>query len=74
MLDKTDFPAARPLKDPSLLETRAYVNGEWIAKDKTFAVYDPATGACIAEVADLDATDAARAIDAAHAAQPAWAE
>ena len=74
MLDKTDFPAARPLKDPSLLETRAYVNGEWIAKDKTFAVYDPATGACIAHVADLDATDAAAAIDAAHAAQPAWAE
>ncbi|GHG84687.1 NAD-dependent succinate-semialdehyde dehydrogenase [Pseudodonghicola xiamenensis] len=68
------FPTARPLKDPSLLETRAYVNGEWIATEKTFAVHDPATGACIAHVADLGAAEAAAAIDAAHAAQPAWEE
>ena len=65
---------ARPLNDPVLLETRAYVNGEWIAKQARFAVQDPATGATIAHVADLDAKDAAAAIDAAHAAQPGWAE
>jgi len=73
MLDTATFPTARPLNDPALLERRAYVNGAWIGKDKTFAVHDPATGACIAHVADLDATDAAAAIDAAHAAQPGWA-
>ncbi|GAB4347462.1 MAG: NAD-dependent succinate-semialdehyde dehydrogenase [Oricola sp.] len=61
------------LNDPSLLETRAYVNGEWLAGDKTFAVHDPATGELIAEVADLQVADTARAIDAAHAAKPAWA-
>ncbi|TDK48992.1 NAD-dependent succinate-semialdehyde dehydrogenase [Antarcticimicrobium luteum] len=73
MLDTASFPTARSLNDPGLLECRAYVNGEWIGKDKTFAVHDPATGACIAHVADLDAADAAAAIDAAHAAQPGWA-
>ncbi|MDX2482585.1 MAG: NAD-dependent succinate-semialdehyde dehydrogenase [Pseudodonghicola sp.] len=73
MAEQAKFPTARPLKDPSLLEPRAYVNGVWISKDKTFAVHDPATGDCIAHVADLDAADAAAAIDAAHTAQPGWA-
>ncbi|WP_170403498.1 NAD-dependent succinate-semialdehyde dehydrogenase [Ruegeria arenilitoris] len=62
------------LKDPSLLETRAYVNGEWITKNKTFAVYNPANGDLIANVADMDADDARGAIDAAYAAKSEWAE
>ncbi|NHX28077.1 hypothetical protein HA397_29530, partial [Escherichia coli] len=34
------------LADPTLLETRAYVAGDWIAADdgKTFAVTNPARG------------------------------
>ncbi|MAB00761.1 MAG: succinate-semialdehyde dehydrogenase (NADP(+)) [Stappia sp.] len=61
------------LKDPSLLETRAYVDGAWIETGKTFPVRNPATGELVAEVADLTPQDTARAVDAAHAAQPGWA-
>ncbi|OOY03866.1 NAD-dependent succinate-semialdehyde dehydrogenase [Thioclava sp. F28-4] len=61
------------LNDPSLLETRAYVNGEWIEGTKRFAVQDPATGETVAEVADLDVDATRAAIEAAHAAKPDWA-
>jgi succinate-semialdehyde dehydrogenase/glutarate-semialdehyde dehydrogenase len=74
MLDQpTDLRAL--LKDPSLLETRAYVAGEWTsaAEGRTFDVLNPARGDVIAQVADLSRHDAARAIDAAHAAQKDWA-
>ncbi len=37
------------------------------------AVEDPATGNVLTEVPDGDAADALAALDAAHAAQPAWA-
>jgi succinate-semialdehyde dehydrogenase/glutarate-semialdehyde dehydrogenase len=60
------------LKDSSLLESRALIGGEWLRGDKTFAVRNPATGAELAQVPDLDATAARRAVDAAHAALPAW--
>ncbi|MRX49656.1 succinate-semialdehyde dehydrogenase [Paracoccus sp. S-4012] len=63
------------LRDPSLLETRAYVAGEWIdAPDgATFPVRNPARGDVICEVADLGRSDAKRAIEAAHAAMKDWA-
>jgi succinate-semialdehyde dehydrogenase/glutarate-semialdehyde dehydrogenase len=59
----------------NLLEGRSYVNGEWINADsgKTFAVTNPATGEEIIRCADLGQAETARAIDAAYAAQPAWA-
>ncbi|AGT07534.1 NAD-dependent succinate-semialdehyde dehydrogenase [Paracoccus aminophilus] len=62
------------LKDPSLLETRAFVAGHWVeARDgKTFAVTNPATGAIIARVADLSRAEAAEAIEAAHQAMAGW--
>lgn len=61
------------LKDPSLLKTQAYVNGRWIDGEKTFPVYNPATGELVANVTDLGPSDVAGAVDAAHAAQRAWA-
>lgn len=61
------------LHDPSLLETRAYVNGNWIDGSGTFEVCDPATGRLIARVADLDVGATAMAVEAAHAAGPGWA-
>jgi succinate-semialdehyde dehydrogenase/glutarate-semialdehyde dehydrogenase len=61
------------LNDPSLLETRAYVNGEWLAGTAKFDVHDPATGALVANVCDLNIADTSAAIDAAKAAGPAWA-
>ncbi|MFP7569518.1 NAD-dependent succinate-semialdehyde dehydrogenase [Marivita sp. S2033] len=63
------------LNDPSLLETRAYVNGEWIdGDDGTFAVENPARGDTIAEVADLSRAQVADAIAAAEVAQKDWAK
>ena len=60
------------LQDPSLLKTDALVNGQWIGGTSRFAVTDPATGAHLADVANLTATDAEAAIAAANAAWPAW--
>ena len=63
------------LRDPSLLETRAFVAGEWVEADDgaTFDVTNPARGDVIAKVTDLGRAEAARAIDAAEAAMKGWA-
>jgi succinate-semialdehyde dehydrogenase / glutarate-semialdehyde dehydrogenase len=63
------------LRDPSLLETRAFVAGEWVGADDgaTFDVTNPARGDVIAKVADLGRVETARAIDAAEAAMKDWA-
>jgi succinate-semialdehyde dehydrogenase/glutarate-semialdehyde dehydrogenase len=50
----------------------ALIDGEWVTSVKTFAVTDPASGEEVARVPDLGAKDAARAIDAAAGAFPAW--
>ena len=74
MLDQTTNLASL-LKDPSLLETRAYVNGAWIdGDDGTFPVDNPARGDTIAEVADLSRAQVAGAIAAAEKAQKDWAK
>lgn len=62
------------LNDPSLLETRAYINGEWLSREVTFAVTNPSTGEKIADVADVSLEDVSNAIDVAYAAQKAWAK
>ncbi len=74
MLDQTtDLKSL--LKDPSLLETRAYVNGAWIDGDNgTFDVTNPARGDVIAQVADLSRKQVADAIAAAEKAQKEWAK
>jgi succinate-semialdehyde dehydrogenase / glutarate-semialdehyde dehydrogenase len=60
------------LKDPSLLQTRAFIGGEWVAGRSAFAVHDPATGAHLADVTNLGPDDAQAAIRTAAAALPAW--
>jgi succinate-semialdehyde dehydrogenase/glutarate-semialdehyde dehydrogenase len=62
------------LKDSTLLQHQAFLNGEWISADsgKTFAVTNPATGVELARVADCGATETIRAIAAAEAALPEW--
>ncbi len=64
------------LKDPSLVETRAYVNGEWISADDgaTFDVINPAQNSVIAQVADLSRVEVARAISAADSEGRKWAK
>ena len=55
--------------------TGLFVDGEWgpAASGRTFDVRDPSTGEVVASVADADAADGLRALDAAAAAQAAWA-
>ncbi|MGR6870908.1 NAD-dependent succinate-semialdehyde dehydrogenase [Pseudomonas sp. HK3] len=62
------------LSNPSLLQTQAFINGQWCDADsgKTFAVVNPATGEEIAQVADSGQGETLRAIEAAKAAMPAW--
>jgi len=67
-------PTAPTLADPSLFETRALVNGAWIAaaSGATLAVHDPATGAVIGHVPDCGAEETRAAIAAAEAAFGPW--
>jgi len=60
------------LKDPGLLKVDGLINGEWVGGTSRFAVNDPATGAELAQVANLGPVDAAAAISAANKAWPAW--
>lgn len=60
------------LKDPSLLETRAFLGGVWTETGKTFPVLNPATGEKIADVADLTPEDTNKAIAIAYEAQKQW--
>jgi succinate-semialdehyde dehydrogenase/glutarate-semialdehyde dehydrogenase len=63
------------LKDPSLLETRAFVAGEWVEADDgaRFDVTNPARGDVICSVPDLGRAETARAIAAAQEAMKDWA-
>jgi len=68
-------PAPSPLAllaDPGLLKTEALIDGCWHGASRRFDVTDPATGAVLAQVANLGAGEAATAIAAADRAWPAW--
>jgi succinate-semialdehyde dehydrogenase/glutarate-semialdehyde dehydrogenase len=62
------------LTDPRLLRQQCYVGGEWIDADTgaTEPVTNPADGAGIGTIPALGAAETRRAIEAAHAAYPAW--
>lgn len=63
------------LKDPGLVKTAAYIDGEWVGADGggTVPVLNPSTGEEIGTVPDMGAAETRRAIDAAEAAQKGWA-
>lgn len=50
-----------------------HIGGQWLEMDKTFAVYNPANGEKIADVADGGAEQAVQAVEAAHQAFTSWA-
>lgn len=65
------------LKDPTLVTDKALIAGVWVATSdsgKTFDVTNPSTGEVVATLPDMSRAEAARAIDAAHAAQKDWAK
>jgi succinate-semialdehyde dehydrogenase/glutarate-semialdehyde dehydrogenase len=63
------------LKDPKLLRTQAYINGDWVnaPSDAVHDVLNPATGAKLGTVPRMGAPETRRAIEAAATAFPAWA-
>lgn len=64
------------LKDPDLLKTKAYINGQWVQaqSNETYPVYNPFDQKEIAQVPDMGAEDTRKAIDAAYAAFPEWSK
>ena len=69
---------ARPGAEGSLMSFRPrydnYIGGEWVApvQGRYFENSTPVTGEVFCEVARSDEADIERALDAAHAAAPAW--
>ncbi|MBB2674186.1 UNVERIFIED_ORG: succinate-semialdehyde dehydrogenase/glutarate-semialdehyde dehydrogenase [Rhizobium esperanzae] len=63
-----------PFSSPFLRDA-GYINGVWTSGNaaKTFDVLNPATGELLASLPDMGAAETRAAIDAASAAQPAWA-
>ena len=55
-------------------EYQQHIGGEWIGADRLFDDFDPHRGTVMARVPAGTRADAARAVDAAAAAFPAWAE
>ena len=62
------------LKDPSLFKEEAFINNQWVksSSGNAFPINNPATGEIIAQVANLGAADAEKAIAAADQALPKW--
>ncbi len=64
------------LKDRELLAAGLFIDGAWVGaaqSGETFEVTNPSTGAVLATLPDAGVVEAKAAIDAAHAAQGAWA-
>ncbi len=64
------------LKDPTLWKEHGLVGGAWAPalSGLTTEIRNPANGESLGTVPDMGAGEARRAIDAAHAAMPAWAK
>jgi succinate-semialdehyde dehydrogenase/glutarate-semialdehyde dehydrogenase len=62
------------LTNPGLFRQQAYINGVWLDADSsaTIEVTNPANGEVIGHVPDMNAVEAARAIEAARVAMISW--
>ncbi|KVE99149.1 NAD-dependent succinate-semialdehyde dehydrogenase [Burkholderia vietnamiensis] len=62
------------LRDPDLLKTQCYVNGEWVSAHtgETLEVTNPATGELIATVPCMSQRETRAAVDAANNAWSKW--
>lgn len=62
------------LKDPELLQSKAYINGEWIEADdqNVFEVLNPANNEVITRVPDMGSAETQRAIKYAEQAFTSW--
>ena len=66
----TETPSAAEVNRFIAEARKMLINGQWVdaASNKTFEVYDPATGEIVARVAEGDKADIDRAVEAARAA------
>lgn len=55
-------------------DTRLYIDGAWIEAGDPFDVINPADGSVVAKVSNAGSAEAMNALDAAAAAQDAWAK
>jgi len=64
------------LKDSSLWKEQGLINGQWVPADsgQTTDIRNPANGELLGKVPVMVAGETRRAIEAAHAAMPAWAK
>jgi succinate-semialdehyde dehydrogenase / glutarate-semialdehyde dehydrogenase len=64
------------LTDQSLWKERGFIAGAWTAADsgQTTGIRNPASGELLGSVPHMGAVETRRAIEAAHAAMPAWAK
>jgi succinate-semialdehyde dehydrogenase/glutarate-semialdehyde dehydrogenase len=64
------------LTDASLWKEQGFIAGAWAAADsgQTTEIRNPATGEVLGSVPHMGAAETRRAIEAAHAAMPAWAK
>ncbi|MFD1557437.1 NAD-dependent succinate-semialdehyde dehydrogenase [Paraburkholderia silviterrae] len=60
------------LTEARLWRTSSFIDGEWVASDATYTVFDPASGAALVEVARAGARETLQAVAAATQAFPAW--
>lgn len=60
------------LQNQNLLQTKAYINGEWYDNGNLFEVINPFDGKNLADVTDCDQNDAKKAIEAASDAFKVW--
>lgn len=62
------------LTNPGLFRQQAYINGVWLDADSsaTIEVTNPANGEVVGHVPDMNAVEAARAIEAARVAMISW--
>jgi succinate-semialdehyde dehydrogenase / glutarate-semialdehyde dehydrogenase len=73
-MSNAEVPLGGRLADRELLRSAAYVGGAWVAADggATFPVTDPATGAVIASLPAMGATETGQAVESARQALPSW--
>src|SRR6185295_18045606 len=64
------------LKDSSLWKELGFIDGRWLPADEglTTEIRNPANGDRLGTVPVMRAAEARRAIEAAHAAMPAWSK
>ncbi|KAJ8125547.1 hypothetical protein O1611_g8092 [Lasiodiplodia mahajangana] len=66
--------AISQLKDPKLFSQDAFIDGQWVSKDRKFDVFEPATATVLGQVADCGLDDFRKAILSAYDEQPKFYE